>query len=264
MPHYDYKKDNIKKTYSSRYQSCFSNIYYNMSDVVYLSVLAFPHGGLNTDKTLGADVFYGPIHFESYLAGPILKKYDTPEMTGVERWAEFMGSFVPGSSFVLEYNEIKPIFKGVPTCEFRLECPKESNLSPIMKQIWLCGIRYSWEKSLTQFADFCLHYYVPTMEPHEAFQLFLMAHEISNGHGHSLIAQNPKFFDKESYEKLFTHEDINYTTSFLSKGSHKRKYNDYNIIGGEMFKAVRTVSTSLTENNNDVQSYQSILDLWEK
>ena len=243
MPHYDYvlKKSKTKTVHEERYESCYSSIFNRINKVSRISIYAFPEGGISNRNKLGTYASYGHTSEKK-----LLKTLDKPRKKGVQRWAEFLASFIPGTSFIL--NSDKRISldilyqKNVPVCEFRLEDSLGSSIHPLFKQIWVTAVRYSWEDDMPKIVRFCLNYWKPSMEPYQAFQLFLLAHEIIGEREHACYAQNPKYFTKDEYEKLFfTKHEPRSGTRYLSKGIIYNKFT-YKIEKTPLNKIVKKAS----------------------
>ena len=262
MPNYDYVQNG--KIISCRESPCFSETFRSIDKVERISVYVFPHGGINEDGTLGRGIYYG---FRAFKYGKILEKYNTPDMLGVEKWAMAM-SFIPKTSFVPEYTEKielieNPDALNAQMSEFRFEKQPNVHVSPVMRQLWLNGIRYAWEEPFTIIPDFVLSYYKPEMTKLELFNLHLLAHilitDLQNGHSSQI--ENQEIHTQEEYEKLMTITGNSENGTYCLKKNRERNPNTYKYEDRKIDKAVHNAMKNI-ERGEKPPSLQSLLDLW--
>lgn len=250
MPEYDFLRKN-KKLETYRDTACFSEVWNNIQLGERISIYVTP---------------------DNYYGDKILEEYTTPEELGVERWAQAL-AFIPGTSFVADYKEMeKPLQYKFNIAEFRFEKIEETHVSPVMRQLWINGVRYAWELPFTILPRFVLTYFKPEMTKLEKFNLHLLAHytieDRLNGHSSKVVAS--KIYTQEKYEELLVVKSTGSPGTACMTNNRKRDPVTYEFIKTPIANIVKETSRKIQAEKKqltpgkDVPTLEEILDVWKK
>lgn len=268
MPYYKYTSNYYngygEKEVLMAQEACFAEIWENIEEIEELSIYVFPEGAKHRNGRLGKRIDYG-YTFKNNLKnrpGKLLENFNTAKKLGVKRWSEAI-SFIPNTSFVSKSKDAIG-WDNIPTSTFIFKRYKRKYLSPIMLQIWINAVRYSYEEPYTQIARFTLHYYKPNMTPLELFNLHLLAHytivDCPRHHASQIV--NPKPYSQNKFNKLMKSKRDAYEGTSSLENEYERDEDTYLIIKKPIGKAVRNAMEKI-DVGQKAPSLNELLKIWE-